>query len=74
MAKCQICGKKSVVGRNASHAENKTARVFGANIQKNSFYLKGKKTIMTLCTKCIKRLKQEETVTKQKKETKKEKK
>jgi len=34
MPKCQISGKRRRTGNNVSHANNKTKRVFGANIQK----------------------------------------
>lgn len=34
MAKCEITGKRKRVGNNVSHANNKTKREFGANIQK----------------------------------------
>ncbi|MCC5877377.1 MAG: 50S ribosomal protein L28 [Candidatus Sumerlaeia bacterium] len=34
MAKCYITGKRRAVGNNVSHANNKTKRVFGANLQK----------------------------------------
>jgi len=46
-----------VAGRNVSHSEVRTLRKFKANIQKITFLLNGKKTTMTLCTRCIKRLK-----------------
>lgn len=59
MAKCQVCNKKTTVGRNRSHADNRTARSFGANLKKITFYLKGEKKTLTMCTKCIKRLKKE---------------
>ncbi len=34
MAKCEISGKSRGVGNNVSHANNRTRRTFGANIQK----------------------------------------
>ncbi len=34
MAKCEVTGKKRTTGNNVSHANNRTKRVFGANIQK----------------------------------------
>ncbi len=59
MAVCDNCGKKSVVGRNVSHAENRTWRKFRANIQKISFISAGSKTTRNLCTKCIKKFRKE---------------
>jgi large subunit ribosomal protein L28 len=34
MAKCEITGKKRAVGNNVSHANNRTKRLFKANIQR----------------------------------------
>lgn len=34
MAKCEITGKHRQSGNNVSHANNKTKRTFGANIQR----------------------------------------
>jgi len=34
MAKCEITGKRRQSGNKVSHANNKSKRVFGANIQK----------------------------------------
>lgn len=40
MAKrCQVTGKKPLVGNNVSHANNKTKRRFLPNLQKKRFYL-----------------------------------
>ena len=71
MAKCQICSKTSIIGRNVSHSEVKTSRQFKANLQKITFFLDGKKKTMTLCAKCIKRLKKDGRLTKIKREKKK---
>lgn len=58
--KCQNCNKKTRVGRNVSHAENKSSRKFKANVQKITFYtVQGVKKTMTLCTRCIKRMKKD---------------
>jgi len=58
MAKCATCGKEPVVGRNVSHANNRTPRFFRPNLQKVSVYdpKTGRSTQKTLCTKCIKAL------------------
>ena len=34
MAKCELTGKKRQIGNSVSHANNKTKRPFGANLQK----------------------------------------
>jgi len=39
MAKCQITGKKGLVGMNVSHAHNRTKKVQDANIQRKRFFL-----------------------------------
>lgn len=68
MASCEICGKKSIMGRNISHKRgiagkrwNKraqvTPRLFVANIQKKTVTLGGIKKTMNICAKCIKRIK-----------------
>jgi len=59
MAKCDICSKRSVSGNNVSHSEVKTKRIFGANLQKATFLLDGKKVTMILCAKCVKRLRKD---------------
>jgi len=47
MRTCSRCGKKTRIGRNRSHAQNRSSRTFKANIQKVAG--------VWLCTKCIKR-------------------
>jgi large subunit ribosomal protein L28 len=39
MAKCQITGKRGLVGMSVSHAHNRTKKVQNANIQRKRFYL-----------------------------------
>ncbi len=39
MAKCQITGKKGLVGMNVSHAHNRNKKVQNVNVQKKRFYL-----------------------------------
>ncbi|MFQ3575701.1 MAG: 50S ribosomal protein L28 [Cytophagales bacterium] len=36
---CQITGKKTRVGNNVSHANNKTKRAFKPNLKKKKFYV-----------------------------------
>lgn len=36
---CQLTGKKTRVGNNVSHANNKTKRKFYPNLQKKRFYV-----------------------------------
>ena len=39
MAKCQLTGKKRLVGNNVSHAHNKTKRVQKPNIQRKRIWV-----------------------------------
>jgi large subunit ribosomal protein L28 len=45
---CQITGKKTKVGNNVSHANNKTKRTFAPNIQKKRFFLPEENRWITL--------------------------
>jgi large subunit ribosomal protein L28 len=56
MAKCATCGKEPQVGKNVSHAKNRTPRLFRPNLQKAKVLdaKTGKWVQKTLCTKCIK--------------------
>lgn len=65
---CDICGKKTVVGRRQRHRRGvagkrwrkrvrATFRLFRPNLQKKTFIVNGKKTQMRVCTKCLKAVK-----------------
>ena len=56
MAKCANCGKAPVMGKNVSHAKNRTPRQFRPNLQKVSVLdaQRGRLVRKTLCAKCIK--------------------
>ncbi len=45
---CQITGKKTQVGNNVSHANNKTKRKFYPNLQVKRFYIPSEDTWITL--------------------------
>ena len=53
---CQITGKKPQVGKNVSHANNKTKRRFLPNLQKKRFFIPEEDRWITLkvSTKAIK--------------------
>lgn len=64
--RCDICGKKPVVGRTSRHKRGvagrrwakraqKTVKIFKPNLQYKT--INGKK--MRLCTKCLKKIKKE---------------
>ena len=67
MAICEICGKKTAVGRSRQHKRGvagrrwkkraqATPRLFKPNIQKRTVIISGEKKQMKLCAKCIKRI------------------
>jgi len=71
---CDNCGKGKVMGRNKRHKRGVagkrwrkraqvTPRLFKPNLQKATMLVQGKKVVMKLCTKCIKRFKKEGKIT-----------
>lgn len=67
MAICTICNKGTMAGRNIRHKHSglwerkapATSRVFEANIQKRKVIVSGITAQLTLCTKCIKKIRKE---------------
>lgn len=59
MRTCSLCGKGTNIGRNRSHAQNRTPRTYKANIQKVSMKVGEDKISGHFCTKCLKRMKKE---------------
>ncbi|MFQ6019398.1 MAG: 50S ribosomal protein L28 [Dehalococcoidia bacterium] len=61
MAKCDICGKGTMYGRNIRHKHSgrwvrrapRTNRVFRANVQKKTFSFGGQKIRLNVCTRCL---------------------
>jgi large subunit ribosomal protein L28 len=53
---CEITGKRTQVGNNVSHANNKTKRKFYPNLQKKKFFVpeEGKWITLKLSTTAIK--------------------
>jgi len=51
---CEICGKKSMVGCNVSHAHNVSKRLFKPNLQSVRAVKDGRRRKMMVCTGCIK--------------------
>jgi large subunit ribosomal protein L28 len=52
--KCDICGKKPLVGNNVSHAHNVNKRRFKPNLQSVRALKDGRVQKMVVCTNCIK--------------------
>ncbi len=52
--KCDICGKRPLVGNNVSHANNKTKTRSLPNLQKLRATIDGRTQRVLACTRCIK--------------------
>ncbi len=52
--KCDLCGKRPLVGNNVSHANNKTKKLNLPNLQKVRAMVEGKVGRVLACTRCIK--------------------
>ena len=52
--KCDICGKRPLVGNNVSHANNKTKTRSLPNLQKLRATIEGRTQRVLACTRCIK--------------------
>lgn len=70
MAVCAICGKSTVVGRSQKHRRGvagrrwkkraqSTPRLFKANIQKKTLIIGGEQIKMSVCAKCLKKIRKE---------------
>ena len=59
MTKCSLCGKGTAIGRNRSHAQNRTPRTFKANVQKVTLNVGSEKISGVYCSKCLKKMKGE---------------
>lgn len=53
MAKCDVCGKKTVAGMSASHSNIKNKRVWRPNIQRVKVDVKGTPQRLHVCTRCL---------------------
>jgi len=61
MARCAICGKGTIHGRNIRHKHAgrwerrapKTNRIFRANIQKRTVTIDGQPMRIAICTRCL---------------------
>jgi len=64
MRTCSLCGKGTKIGRNRSHAQNRTQRTFKANVHKTTLSVGEGKIEGVFCAKCLKRMKKEIAETK----------
>ena len=51
--KCDICGKRPLVGNNVSHANNKSRRRFLPNLKSVRAIVSGRVRKLRVCTQCI---------------------
>ena len=51
--KCKICGKAAGFGSNVSHSKRHTMRRWLPNIQRTTIMVEGKKTKVSICTRCL---------------------
>jgi large subunit ribosomal protein L28 len=52
--KCDICGKKPIVGFKVSHSNRKTKRRWLPNLHKMKVLVDGKVKKINVCMKCLK--------------------
>lgn len=52
--KCDLCGKRPLIGNNVSHANNKTKKRTLPNLQKVRAQVGGSVGRVLACTRCIK--------------------
>jgi large subunit ribosomal protein L28 len=51
---CEVCGKKTIFGRNVSHAHNVTSRKYLPNLQEVRVRLEGGGAKrVRICTRCL---------------------
>lgn len=50
---CDICGKKPRAGRNVSHSNRKTPRVWNPNLQRTRTRIGATVRRLRVCTRCI---------------------
>lgn len=55
--KCFNCGKGVMYGHNVSHAKNRTRKIFKPNLHNARLKVGGVAKTMKLCTKCLRKLK-----------------
>lgn len=59
MAVCDRCGKGALIGRNVSHAKQRTRKVSLPNLHPVRLVRDGRKVKMRLCTQCLRIVKKE---------------
>lgn len=60
--KCYVCNKGILVGRNVSHANNRTRKVSHPNLQRTRIKVNGAVQRANVCTRCLRSGKVEKAV------------
>jgi large subunit ribosomal protein L28 len=53
-ARCELCGKKRMVGNTVSHANNRRKTENNPNVQRVHAVVDGERRRINVCTSCIK--------------------
>ena len=53
MAKCDVCGKATVYGKNVSHSVRKTNRTWKANVKSARVIENGTAKTIKVCSRCL---------------------
>jgi large subunit ribosomal protein L28 len=53
MARCEVCGKKSMSGHNVSFSQRHTKRQWKPNIQKATIFKDGQLKKVKICSRCL---------------------
>lgn len=53
MAKCDICGKKTIFGNNVSHSIRRTKRTWKVNTKNVRAVVDGSVKTIKVCTRCL---------------------
>ena len=50
---CEVCAKGSMSGRNVSHSNRKTNRIWAPNVQRVRVVVDGQAKRLNVCTRCL---------------------
>jgi large subunit ribosomal protein L28 len=56
MAKCEICGKGTMVGYNVPRSKKRTKRQYSPNVQRKRVMIDGEMRRVDICTRCLRTL------------------
>jgi len=58
--RCDLCHKGSLVGKNVSHAKNRTRKISMPNLHRFRGFFEGQKGKWLFCTKCLRKIKSQQ--------------